>query len=317
MRIAAAVEYYFQRYGDLDLQRRMVGDRRRTDTFARALREAVGEGDTVLDVGTGTGVLAMLAAKAGASKVWAIDQAEIAKTAANLVKANNLADRVKVLRGPASELRLDEPVDLLVSEWLGHFAFVESMLDDVLVARDHNLKPGGRMMPSNVSLHLAPVDDPVLYGHDGPGFWREPVCGLDFSSLEAVELQQGRALQIRVEPAALMAKDARLMDLDLVTAKNEAPFQQGEANFEIRRDGVLSGFVGWFVAQLSPSVALDTGPFHPETHWSQSYFCFAPRIMRRGEQLSVKWSLDRNPDEHRHVMLHLEIDGHQQRYSLE
>ena len=78
------MEYYFKRYGDLELQRRMVGDRPRTDAFAAAIAEVVRPGDAVLDVGTGTGILAMLAAKAGARKVYAVDQSDIADAAARL-----------------------------------------------------------------------------------------------------------------------------------------------------------------------------------------------------------------------------------------
>src|SRR5688572_17329942 len=118
------MEYYFKRYGDLELHRRMIADRWRTECFARAIAEAVKKTDVVLDIGTGTGILAMFAAKAGAKRVYAIDQAEIAQTAANLVKANGFGDRVKVFRGPAGELKLEEKVDLLISEWLGHLAFV-------------------------------------------------------------------------------------------------------------------------------------------------------------------------------------------------
>jgi 16S rRNA G966 N2-methylase RsmD len=76
------VEYYFKRYGDLELQRRMVADRPRTDAFAAAIREVVRPTDVVLDVGTGTGILAMLAARAGARKVYAVDQSDIADAAA-------------------------------------------------------------------------------------------------------------------------------------------------------------------------------------------------------------------------------------------
>ena len=177
------MEYYFLKYGDLELQRRMVSDRWRTDAFAAGIAEAVQEGDVVLDVGTGTGLLAMLAARAGARRVYGIDASEAVQAAANLVKANGLDDRVKILRGPAQELQLDEPVDLMVSEWLGHMAFVENMLDDVLAARDANLRPGGRMLPAEVCLRLAPVDDPYLYFRDGPGFWRRPIHGLDRKSV--------------------------------------------------------------------------------------------------------------------------------------
>src|SRR5262245_29207409 len=156
--VAAPMEYYFKRYGDLELQRRMVADRWRTDSFARAIKEVVHRSDVVLDVGTGTGILAMLAARAGAKRVYAIDQSEIAQTAANLVKANGLDHMVKVFRGPARELELDEKVDVLISEWLGHLAFVEGMLDDVISVREKHLASKGRMLPSKVEAMIAPID---------------------------------------------------------------------------------------------------------------------------------------------------------------
>ncbi len=303
----ADVEYYFSRYGDLELQRRMVADRRRTDAFAKAIRAVVKPQDVVLDVGTGTGILAMLAARAGARQVYAIDQAEIAKTAANLVKANGLTDRVKVLQGPAAELELPEKADVLVSEWLGHLAFVEGMLDDVLAARDNNLAEGGRMLPSHVALQLAPVDDPVLYGHDGPGFWRTPVHGLDMSSLEDKELEQGRVQQLRVEPAARLADPTTLVALDLATASADDPFVEDTVRFTVMRDGVLSGFVGSFVATLAEDVVLDTSSDFSETHWSQSYFAFTPRPVREGEELVLHYRLARDEEEPRHLRVDLTV----------
>lgn len=301
------MEYYFERYGDLELQRRMVSDRWRTDAFAAAIRDAVRPGDVVLDVGTGTGLLAMLAAKAGARKVYAIDAADIVQTAANLVKANGLTDQVSILRGNAADLELPEPVDLIVSEWLGHMGYVENMLDDVLVARDAHLKPGGRMLPATVTVKLAAVGDPVLYHHDGPGFWRTPVHGLDYSSLEAVELQQGRVLQTRIEPATLLGPAAVLSHLDLATCGREDPFGEGEVELVVEKDGVLSGFAGWFSCDLSPNVPLDTGPREPETHWSQSAFAFPPRPVREGDRLPVGFSIRRDEDEPRYLRVELTV----------
>lgn len=316
-RRGSCVEYYFLRYGDIELQRRMVSDRVRTEAFARAIAEAVQPGDVVLDVGTGTGILAMLAARAGARKVYGIEAAEIAQTAANLVKANGLQNRVTIFRGPAQDHRLAEKADLLISEWLGHFAFVENMLDDVLAARDLNLAPGGRMLPMDVEILLAPVDDPYLYFRDGPGFWRKPVEGLDLSSLEPLELRQGRAAQFRLDPSALLSPGASLVCLDLVSADPEDPFGRSDLVFEVGRDGVLYGFVGWFRSRLSETVRLDTGPSFPETHWSQTWFPFPPRPVREGEVLEVHTDMIRDPTERRHVSLEIRLGDDAQRYVIE
>ncbi len=311
------MEYYFERYGDLELQRRMVSDRFRTDAFAQAIKEMVNPGDRVLDVGTGTGILAMLAAKAGAGRVFAIDQAEIAQTAANLVKANNLKDTVKILRGPAAELELDQPVDLIISEWLGHMAVVENMLNDVLEARDNNLRPGGAMMPAWTEILIAPVDDPVLYHHDGPGFWRRKVHGLDLSSLEEPELRQGRAAPMRIEPGAVLAEGGTMVRFDCTQMQPDDPFTSGSLTFKPLRDGVLNGFVGWFRCGLSPRVVLDAGPFEPETHWAQTYFSFKPCPVREGEDLELKFNLERDPDEPRHLRVTLEACDFEQTYTVE
>lgn len=310
------MEYYFKRYGDLELQRRMVADRPRTDAFAAAIREVVRPTDTVLDVGTGTGILAMLAARAGARKVYAIDQSDIADAAARLVVENRFDDRVEVIKGAAAQLELPEKVDLLISEWLGHMAFVEGMLADVLAARDRNLAEGGRMLPARVRVMLAPINDPILYAVEGPGFWREPVHGVDFSTLEEAELAQGRAVQIRVDRAAMLASAARLLELDLDTCRFDDARGHGTATYLAKRDGMLDGFCGWFEALLSPSVLLSTAPGN-DTHWAQTYFAFPPVPVSKGEAIEVEWKLQEHREEHRYLELTLRARGREQLYSLE
>ncbi len=290
------MDNYLKPYGDIELQRRMVSDRPRTDAFATAIREVVHENAVVLDVGTGTGILAMLAAKAGARKVHAVDITDIADVAADLVEANGLSGQVEVFHGRASELQLDQKVDLIISEWLGNAAFTEGILPAVLETRDRLLKPGGRMLPSKVRLLIAPLDEPILYQSEGPGFWRAPIHGLDFSGLQEVELSQGRSIQIRVEPAGMLAPGQAFLEFDLLTATMEDVLFEGEFKFEPRRDGVLNGFCLWFNADLSPGVTLDTGPLSPETHWAQTYMSFAPHPVRAGQLLEVRVAVGLHSD---------------------
>jgi len=311
------MDYYFERYGDLELQRRMVSDTRRTQAFAEAIAEVVRPGDVVLDVGTGTGILAMLCAKAGAARVYGIDQAAVAQSAANLVKANGLDDRVKIMRGSAREMELDEKVDLIVSEWLGNFAYVEGMWDDVCFVRDAHLKPEGRMLPSGVTLNIAPMDDSSLYYGLGPGYWQRPVHGLDFSSLEDKELAQGKASQIRIEPGTLLARETPLVTTDMKSVPQDGHWYEGILEFPLTRSGTLTGFAAWFVAHLSPAINLDTGPDCPETHWSQTALYWPPTAVKAGETLSVAVRVCPDPDEARYLRLELEWRDTCVRYQLE
>ena len=314
------MDNYLKPYGDIELQRRMVSDRPRTNAFAAAIREVVQPGDVVLDVGTGTGILAMFAAKSGARKVYAIDATDIAEVATDLVKANGLSDQIQILHGRAGELQLDQKVDLIISEWLGNAAFVEGMLHAVLDARDHNLSPTGRMLPSKVRVLIAPLDEPILYNTEGPGLWREWIHDLDFSSLQEVELSQGRTMQTRVEPAAVLAPGQAILELDLLSASVEDVWSERQLEFIPVRDGGLNGFCVWFEAELSRNVILDTGPFSPETHWAQTYMSFLPRPVRAGERVkvSVDFSYDPDPAAIRsYVDLRLGVGEHELSYLID
>ena len=245
---------------------------------------------------------------------------DIAEVATGLVKVNGLSDQIQVFHGRASDLQLDQKVDLIMSEWLGNVAFAEGMLHAVLDARDHNLSPTGRMLPSKVRVLIAPLDEPILYNSEGPGFWRQRIHDLDFSSLQEVELSQGRTMQIRVEPAAMLAPGQSILELDLLTASAEDAWFEGQLEFVSVRDGVLNGFCIWFEADLSPSVTLDTGPLSPETHWVQTYVSFSPRPVRAGERLEVSVEFSYDPDlvdVRRYVDLHLGVGEHEISYVID
>merc|ERR1719295_827526 len=104
----------------------------------------------VLDVGCGTGILSMFAAKAGAKKVIGVDMSSIVEHAKKIVEDNNLSDKVTILKGKVEEVVLPdgiEKVDIIISEWMGYCLFYESMLDTVLYARDKWLARSGKIRP--------------------------------------------------------------------------------------------------------------------------------------------------------------------------
>ncbi len=313
---SADFDFDFDSYSELSLQRLMVLDKHRTNAFAEAIAEVVSSGDRVIDVGTGSGLLAMLAAKSGAAQVIGLDRAAIAQVARRLVAANNLEEQVEVIHENASTFKSDHRVDLIVSEWLGHFAFTEGMLQHVIACRDNNLKPGGRMLPSAVQLLLAPLDAPDLYNKAGPGSWNIQVKGIDFSSLEEVEVRQAIGQKIFIDPHDVLAPGQPIVSLDLVTAGVQDIWQSGELTFLAERDGQLHGFAGWFAAQLSPSVCLDTGPHKPGTHWAQTYFPLAPLPVKKGESIVVTYALYPHPISPGCLELELTVHGERLIYTV-
>merc|ERR1711953_226008 len=157
-------DYYFDSYAHFGILEEMLKDEVRTLTYRNSMwhNKHLFKGKTVLDVGCGTGILSMFAAKAGAAKVIGVDMSSIVEYARTIVKENNLSDKIEILRGKVEEISLPdgiEKVDIIISEWMGYCLFYESMLDTVLFARDKWLKPGGLMFPDRASLFMTAIED--------------------------------------------------------------------------------------------------------------------------------------------------------------
>ncbi|OJH37208.1 50S ribosomal protein L11 methyltransferase [Cystobacter ferrugineus] len=280
----------FLDFATLGSQRNMLRDRARTDALLRAIREVVRPGDTVVDVGTGTGILAMAAAASGAKRVFAIERSSIANTARSLVEANGLADKIEFFQGDAADFGADIQADVIISEWIGHFLIVENMYPAFTAVRDRVLKPGGRTIPSGGKLFLAPIEDSALYQYDGPGFWEQPIGGFDYSQLKAQELGNQKMKVDRLRRESYLAEPVLLRRIDCTTEAVSAFYFESSVEFRIDRDAQVHGLAGHFELELAPGVVLDTSPFSIHTHWHQTWFPIDTLAVKRGDRLQVTFS---------------------------
>ncbi|EIN12179.1 S-adenosyl-L-methionine-dependent methyltransferase [Punctularia strigosozonata HHB-11173 SS5] len=192
--------HYFESYGENDIHAVMIQDRVRTSTYASFIMKtpSVFQDAVVLDVGCGTGILSLFAARSGAKHVYAVDASPVAEKAKKIVEANDLSDVITVIRGKIEDITLPvEHVDVIISEWMGYALLYESMLDSVLVARDRFLKPkpadptpeagdevesrGGILAPSQCKMMLSLCTASDVY-KERIGFWND-VYGFDLSAM--------------------------------------------------------------------------------------------------------------------------------------
>lgn len=136
---------------------RMLHDERRTGDYLAAIAAAVRPDDVVLDIGTGSGVLAVAAARAGARHVYAIEASDIAEVARRVFAANGVEDRVTLLPGWSRHATLPEPATLLVAEVIGNEPLEEEILETTLDARRRLLAPDARLIPHALTLRARPV----------------------------------------------------------------------------------------------------------------------------------------------------------------
>merc|ERR1712066_722130 len=180
-------DYYSDSYAHFGIHEEMLKDEVRTLTYRNSIwhNKHLFKGKVVLDVGCGTGILSMFAAKAGAKMVIGVDMSSIVDHAKQIVKDNKLDDVVTIIRGKVEEISLPEgidKVDIIISEWMGYCLFYESMLDSVLYARDKWLAPGGLMFPDIVKLYLLGTKTNYDQHRDLQGLGEK--YGLDLSALK-------------------------------------------------------------------------------------------------------------------------------------
>jgi len=283
---------YFASYSDPGVHRLMIADHPRTDAYRRAI-DATVKGKRVLDVGAGTGILSLFAARAGASHVIAVDNSAILETACEIATANGFADRIEFLSVNAESMELDQKVDVIVSEWMGFFGLAELMFRSVIQARDKWLRPGGTMLPGRFRLQIAPTDDVHVHQELGAGLWEKPVYGLDFSLMIDREVFNPITAACDLSPASLMGAPVNVLDLDLHTARYEDFFFTSAVELTIQRTGRLLGFGGWFEVDLAPGIPLSCAPTSPRTHWRQSYFPVRPFTVNRGDIIRLAMNAQR------------------------
>ncbi len=275
---------YIPDYNHLLIHKHMLSDHVRTRAFCAAIAGCVNKGIVVIDLGAGTGILALAAARAGARKIWAIERKEIAKVAKKVVDDNGYGQVISVLQSDSREVELNEKADLLVSEFLGVYVFQESMLKDFIDVRDRLLKKGGILIPEAINLWAAPMRRNPIF-HDQIERWQAPLEGFNFQELSRLSLNEIYVHRVREDN--LSHPGNCLFQMDLYTVKLSDRIEM-KTEFVFDKDENIEGICGWFDAQLCEGVTLDTSPTASPTHWLQTVYPLHPRIsVNENERLQM------------------------------
>ncbi len=276
----------------------MLDDRARTDAFLAAIAEMVRPGDVVVDIGTGTGVLAVAAARAGARHVYAIEVGHIADAAEALVRENGYADRITVMRGRSTRIDLPERANILLSETIGNDPLDEGIVKTIRDGRARFLAPDARIIPRTLSVRALPVDlgadfvEEHRFDVASLERWKK-AYGIEFGSLAryaADDTRVGSVLPDNAARWAVVGEPLELVNLDLTTTSSTSV--SGEGEVAITRAATHLGFVIYFEAELSPKVNLTTDPGKTTTtSWKSPVFYAAGRpCVAVGDRVSVGWT---------------------------
>ena len=243
----------------------MVADRLRIDAFARALDKVVRAGDVVVDIGAGTGVLSLLACRAGARRVYAIEPNNAITVAKRNADANGFSDRITFIHDLSTRVSLPEKADVLVSDTHGVLPGFEDQLTTIIDGRHRFLAQGGRLIPGCDALMAAVVSDARLHSRHACD---PEVDGLDLRAARVLTVNAWS--QTWLEPDQLISEPHRWKTLDYRTI--EESMICGEFELVFDRGGVAHGLGVWFDSVLAEGVELSNAPAAPNLVYGNGFF---------------------------------------------
>jgi len=262
----------------------MIGDAVRTPAYVRAIEAAVRPGSVVVDLGCGTGFFALVACRAGAQRVYAIEQAEIIQFAEKLAAVNGFSDRITFLRGDSRQMQLRERADLIVSDLRGALPFFGQALLAIKDARQRFLTDGGAIIPRRDVLYAAIVEAEAAYEKiRGP--WQTGADNLDLSAGLSCELNQicqafANRDQLVTEPQAWC---------EINYTKELEPNATAKLFFRASRSATGHGVLIWFEAQLYGKIGFSCAPGAPKTVYSHIFLPWLePLPVSAGQEIQVE-----------------------------
>ena len=238
----------------LDQHRQYLADRSRIDAFSAAINEVVKPDDVVVDLGAGTGILGLMACRAGAKRVYSIDAGGMIEVARAISRANGFEDRVVFINGLSTRVGLPEKADVVVADQIGRFGFEAGVVEYFKDAYERFLKPKGVFIPSQIDLCVAPVECPEIFGQ--VEFWNNSPAGFNFCPGRMIAANTG--YPFKLAPGHLLGEPKVLGSYELRKART-ASFSC-ETSVVVSRGGTLQGIGGWFSAQLSPNIVMSNSP---------------------------------------------------------
>jgi type I protein arginine methyltransferase len=261
----------------------MIAHEARTSAYAEALRAVVAPGDRVLEAGAGFGFFSVVAARAGAAHVDAVDTNPAIHLGARVAAANGCADRITFHHRSIVDVRLAQPADVLLIDLRGATPFGSRSLEVLIDARDRLLRPGGRIIARGDRVMVAPTRTPAV-------FRREVIAahGREGLSLEPVErIVFDTPMRCTIAPEDLVSEGHCWVALDYqsVTSTDVT----GSLEWRLEQGSALDGLAVWFEADLAEGVGFSTRPGRTVDAYKQMFIPFQrPVAARNGDRLRVE-----------------------------
>ncbi len=250
----------------------MLNDIKRNQAFEDALHEIIDPSMLVLDIGTGSGLLAMLAAREGAEYVVSCEMlSPLAKMASRVIRANGFGERVQVLPKSSLDLQigLDLPrrADLLVTEIVDCGLLGEMVIPTLRHARQHLLRNGGTMIPRSARVIAALLESEQVHKLNHV----QEARSFDVSHFNEFSTAGYFPVRLNTWQHRFLTKPQEIFRFDFLL-DTLLPTER-QVNFVASAAGLCHGFVFWFEMDLNDHITISNDPANVTTHWMQAVQC--------------------------------------------
>ncbi len=260
----------------------MLTDEVRREAYIEALRRTVRPGSVVLEIGTGPGVFAMVAARLGAAKVIAVEPNDIIGLARQLVARNGLADRVELIQGLSTALKASEQVDVVLSDLRGTLPCFGRHLATISDAQERFLRPDGVLIPAQDRLWGSVVSAPEPFAKLLAG-WDDSAFDLELAAARQMALNSWT--RVHLPASACLTEPLCWATLDYYQLRHQGC--AGSLEWRIEQAALAHGLALWFETSLVKGVGYSSAP-GSERLYGQGFFPFPePVALSPGDQLRV------------------------------
>ena len=274
----------------------MMNEDERNQPYYDALKAAVTPGKLVFEIGTGSGLLAMMAAQLGANKVVTCEAVTmVADTAKKIVERNGLQGRITVLAKPSYQVNvgrdLPERADILVHEIFSSELLGEHVLPALEDAKARLLKPGGVVLPATASIMIALVSGEELGKelHVGRSF------GFDLTPFNAIHPKK-RPIHREDLPRVLLSADVEAFRFDFCN-QDTFPPEKKQLEIPVTQSGLCWGVIQWIRFEFGGGIAFENHPSHrrPVASWQHTIYRFDEAVqLEAGAVVKVSAAHDRS-----------------------
>jgi protein arginine N-methyltransferase 1 len=261
----------------------MIADAGRFNAYAKAVARAVRPGDTVADIGCGPGVFSLLACRAGARRVFAIESENCIQFARELAAANGFTDRIEFVQSDSRKTELPERVNVIVSDLRGVLPLYDHAISSLEDARQRLLATGGIMIPQRDTLKAAVIEAEEYYSHLATP-WRKSVSELDLSPSVLPILNQFYSSSFKKDQLLTEAQDWGLLDYTVGAASRVT----AELDFRAVREGMAYGVCLWFETALFENIGYSSEPGPADSVHGQLFLPWLePVALEKGQEIQV------------------------------